>query len=131
MAFGSNYKREQELPVAMEGKHLVRIVNSREVFKNEWSALEVSFEYLDKVPRVPNKFVFFEPKPGADEKQIRAFNIRLTHFLDCFGLKPDFTDAGRMNWMQSVGTIELQKDENGYMSVTKFLPKDVAPDFSF
>lgn len=124
MAFGEGFKREKELPIASEGEHLVRLVKISEKFKDEWHFMEFQFEYLDKVPRNPNKFCLFAPKFGSGEQGQHAFNVQATRIMDCFGLKGGFDEENRKSWINATGKIALAKDKNGYMNVKKFIPHD-------
>lgn len=127
MAFGKNYKAEYSAPIADNGEYLVKIVEVNEKTKDVWHWLEFKVEYTDGVKRLPDSFSLFEPAQGSGEKGQRAFNIRATAIFECFGLNPDFSEAGRFHWLQKKGRVRVARDDRGYAKIAFFIPKEKSP----
>ena len=102
----------------------------REVFEPGNYRVEiVSVE--EKESKAGNPMIVVTLRPNGSDVKInhyfvknQYFNRNMTEFFDSFNI--DEGDFNFITWVGAVGAARLKKDDNGYLRVAWFLPKDKA-----
>lgn len=121
--FGNNFEFVQPPKKAECGEHEVIIKNVAERKLSGFNVLTFSFEYADKVERVPNTFDLFDVVNPYDQKQLAAFNVKLSKIMLCFGMEREPNWQNYALWAGKRGKVVITRSEKGFLNVTDFVAR--------
>lgn len=119
--FGDGYRREESLPIASDGEHLVKLGIPRVKIKKGYTFLEVPITYEEDKTLAPQSFALFEPIGLNDPERQSAFNKRATKIFDCFDLPNNFDEKNFPLWKGKTGRVVIGKDSKGFSVVKSFI----------
>ena len=122
--FGQNYQFVQPPLKATGGEYDVTLTKVEERNVKGYAVLTFSFEYEDKKNRVPNSFDLFDVVNQYDEKEQKAFNLKMSKIALCFGLKGSFNPTSYQEWVGHKGRIVITRSKDGFLNVTDFVDKN-------
>ena len=122
--FGQNYQFVQPPLKATGGEYDVTLTKVEERNVKGYAVLTFSFEYEDKKNRVPNSFDLFDVVNQYDEREQKAFNLKMSKIALCFGLKGSFNPTSYQEWVGHKGRIVITRSKDGFLNVTDFVDKN-------
>lgn len=121
--FGENYQFVQPPLKAVTGEYDVTLAEVKEENLKGYAVLRFYFSYKDGKVRVPNVFDLFDVVDPNDEKQQKAFNLKMSKIALCFGLEGSFNEASYTEWIGKTGRILITRSKDGFLNVTDFIDK--------
>ncbi len=121
--FGQYYQFVQPPIKAVNGLYDVELTKVEERNLKGYSTLHFEFKFADGKERVPNYFDLFDVQNPADEKAMRAFNIKASRIALCFGLHGSFCPQSYAEWVGSKGRVFISRSEDGFINVTDWIDK--------
>ena len=121
--FGQNYQFVQPPLKAVSGEYDVTLTEVREEDLKGYAVLRFYFAYEDGKKRVPNVFDLFDVVDPNDEKQQKAFNLKMSRIALCFGLRGSFNPTSYQDWKGKKGRILITRSKDGFLNVTDFIDK--------
>lgn len=126
--FGQNYQFVQPPIKATGGEYDVTLTKIEERNLKGYAVLTFTFEYEDKKNRVPNSFDLFDVVNQYDEREQKAFNLKMSKIALCFELKGSFNPLSYQEWVGHKGRIVITRSKDGFLNVTDFVDKNEIKD---
>ena len=121
--FGQTYQFVQPPLKAVTGEYDVTLTKVEERDLKGYPVLTFSFSYADGKNRVPNTFDLFDVVDPLDEKQRKAFDLKMSKIALCFGLRGSFDPQTYASWVGKQGRILITRSKDGFLNVTDFIDK--------
>ena len=121
--FGQTFQFVRPPLKAVTGEHDVTLTKVEERDLKGYPVLTFSFSYADGKNRVPNTFDLFDVVDPNDEKQRKAFDLKMSKIALCFDLQEGFDPQTYASWVGKQGRILITRSKDGFLNVTDFINK--------